>query len=132
MKYSVLNKKRDEVTVKLEREIYKELQDVLEIKNLDVKNTMTKLAKDYTQREKLFEYYEAYMSLVSVIENSMFIKDVKKDLTAEIKLEYIHDKEDMVRIYCRSCKTDYCPHVAYALGRNEIGELHLNLKQSKK
>lgn len=132
MEYTVMiNKKRDEVTVKLERELYNKFQDTVEEKHMDVKNTIARMAENYTEREKLFEFFEAYMSLVNVVDNSMFIKDIKKDITAEIKLEYLDHKDDAVKLHCKACKTDYCPHVAFALASDELGQLHLNLKKTK-
>ena len=120
-------KKRDEVTIKMSRQIYEDLQEVVN----DVKNTVARLAENYSAKEKYMNQYPPYMQLVAVKDNSMWIKDDKRNMTAEVKLQYVDDKSDKVVLMCLACKSDDCTHVAFALGCDELGQLHLNLKNKK-
>lgn len=111
----------------MSKQIYESLQKVVP----DVKNAVARLVENYTAKLELLEIYPAYMELVTVKDNSMWVKDDKKNMTAEVKLQYISDKEDIVMLKCLTCDTDYCTHVAFALGSDELGKLHINLKRKE-
>lgn len=126
-----VTKKRNEITVKIERDIYDDFQEVLDYKDLEVKNTINKFAKNYSAKQRFLKEYPSYIFLIKIIGNSIFIKDEKKNIIAEVKLDYMGDEKDIMKLQCGTCKTDYCPHVTFAIGSEELGELYVNLKNAK-
>jgi hypothetical protein len=124
-------------TVKIQVEVYKKLEDLMRKENptikkrLGVKNKVSKLASMYVEKAEIYERRKPFLHKVNVINNLMYVKDDKTNITGEVELSYANDKVDVIKIYCNTCKTDYCMHTAFAEGSEDLGELGLNLKKFK-
>ena len=122
-----------EITVKVDRGIYTRLKTLLS-KNtnkkyrVDTKHAVNKITKEFVEKQELFERYSPFLEIINVMGNSMYIKDEKKNMLAEVRLNYTDTITDNILLECQLCKTDYCVHTAFCLGSEKLGELNTRVR----
>jgi hypothetical protein len=81
---------------------------------------------------ELAESLKPFLTLDSMGENSLYIKDLRKGKemgSAEVRVRYTHDKEDYVQLECIKDKSMECIHVAFASGLPQLGKLNITKKK---
>jgi mitochondrial fission protein ELM1 len=122
---------KNEVTVKILGDVYKDFKDLVESKNMEIKSEMSRIIKGYTLKARFSEKYKPYLELNHVQNNSVVIWDHKLNENVYVKLTYVNDREDSVNINCEKCKSDSCIHVVFAFQTDELAEADINFKKKR-
>jgi hypothetical protein len=85
----------------------------------DFKALVNELLNASVEKETGFlQFYAPYLSKVGYHDDTLYIKDAKKGMTAEVSLK---DKS----LFCNLDGANSCVHVHFALAIPEIANLHL-------
>jgi len=103
-------------------EIFKETYDVMKVvasrKRWNTKEYINTVLMEAIQRDKFLQSYAPSLSKIGYEDNILFIRDTRKNKTAEI---YLRDHA----LYCNVCDEKDCVHIHYALALPETAKLYL-------
>lgn len=109
-------------------EIFKETYDVMKVvaskKRWNTKDYINTVLMEAIERDKFLQSYAPSLSRIGYEDNILFIRDARKDKTAEI---YLRDRA----LYCNVCDEKDCVHIHYALALPETAKLYLRKPDRK-
>lgn len=127
----MVNKKRDP-TISVNQVLYELGMALAKKKNTPLTTYVSDLLAMRISKDHIIERVKPFLSLDSVGENALYIRDYRsQDTIAPVIVRYADDKDETVILHCSLDKSDECVHVAYALGLPELGKIdRKSLKQS--
>ena len=109
-------------------EIFKQTYDVMKAnagkKRWNTKDYINTILQEAIERDRFLQSYAPSLSKIGYEVNILFIRDAKRNKTAEV---YLRDRA----LYCSVCEERNCVHVHYALALPETAKLYLR-KPAKK
>ena len=115
---------KDVITVEIFKETYDVMKANAEKKRWNTKDYINTVLMEAIERDRFLQSYAPSLSKIGYEDNILFIRDAKKNKTAEI---YLRDRA----LYCNVCEEKNCVHVHYALALPEVAKLFLR-KPSRK
>lgn len=121
--YSMVNKKRDP-TISVDQVLYELGMQIAQKKNTPLTTFVSELIAMRVSKDHIVERVRPFLSLDSVGENALYIRDYRsQDTIAPVIVRYADDKDETVILHCSLDKSDECVHVAFALGLPELGKI---------
>jgi hypothetical protein len=109
---------KEVVTVEIFKDTYDTMKSTAEKMRWNTKEYINSVLAEALERDKFLQAYAPYLSRVAYQENILFIRDVKKNKTAEV---FLKDRA----LYCGLCESKDCVHIHYAFVLPEVTKMFL-------
>ena len=109
---------KEVVTVEIFKETYDTMKSTAEKMRWNTKEYINSVLAEALERDKFLQTYAPYLSRVGYQENILFIRDAKKNKTAEV---FLKDRA----LYCGLCESKDCVHIHYAFVLPEVAKMFL-------
>ena len=109
---------KEVVTVEIFKDTYDTMKSTAEKMRWNTKEYINSVLAEALERDKFLQAYAPYLSKVAYQENILFIRDAKKNKTAEV---FLKDRA----LYCGLCESKDCVHIHYAFVLPEVAKLFL-------
>lgn len=110
---------KEVITVEIFKQTYDTMKANAAKKHWNTKDYINIILSEAIEHDKFLQTYAPFLSKVGYEENILFIKDSKKNKTAEV---YLRDRA----LFCNLCEEKDCVHIHYALALPEVAKLYLN------
>lgn len=115
---------KEVITVEIFKDTYDVMKANAEKRRWNTKDYINTVLMEAIERDRFLQSYAPSLSKIGYEDNILFIRDAKKNKTAEI---YLRDKA----LYCNVCEERNCVHVRYALALPETAKLYLRRPSRK-
>jgi hypothetical protein len=115
---------KEVITVEIFKDTYDVMKANAEKKRWNTKDYINTILMEAIERDRFLQSYAPSLSKIGYEGNILFIRDAKKNKTAEI---YLRDRA----LYCNLCEEKSCVHVHYALALPEVAKLFLHRPSRK-
>lgn len=115
---------KEVVTVEIFEETYNVMKANAEKKRWNTKDYINIVLMEAIERDQFLLSYAPSLSKIGYEDNILFIRDARKNKTAEI---YLRDRG----LYCNVCDEKDCVHIHYALALPETAKLFLRKLERK-
>lgn len=115
---------KEVITVEIFKETYDVMKASAEKKRWNTKDYINTVLLEAIERDKFLQSYAPSLSKIGYEGNILFIRDAKKNKTAEI---YLRDRA----LYCNLDDEKDCVHIHYALALPEAAKLFLRKPERK-
>lgn len=115
---------KEVVTVEIFKETYDVMKANAEKKRWNTKDYINIVLMEAIERDHFLLSYAPSLSKIGYEDNILFIRDARKNKTAEI---YLRDRG----LYCNVCDEKDCVHIHYALALPETAKLFLRKLERK-
>jgi len=109
---------KEVVTVEIFKDTYDTMKSTAEKMRWNTKEYINSVLAEALERDKFLQTYAPYLSKVAYQENILFIRDAKKNKTAEV---FLKDRA----LYCGLCESKDCVHIHYAFVLPEVAKMFL-------
>ncbi len=109
---------KEVVTVEIFKDTYDTMKSTAEKMRWNTKEYINSVLAEALERDKFLQTYAPYLSRVGYQENILFIRDAKKNKTAEV---FLKDRA----LYCGLCESKDCVHIHYAFVLPEVAKMFL-------
>lgn len=109
---------KEVVTVEIFKDTYDTMKSTAEKMRWNTKEYINSVLAEALERDKFLQTYAPYLSKVAYQENILFIRDMKKNKTAEV---FLKDRA----LYCGLCESKDCVHIRYAFVLPEVTKMFL-------
>jgi hypothetical protein len=109
---------KEVVTVEIFKDTYDTMKSTAEKMRWNTKEYINSVLSEALERDKFLQTYAPYLSKVAFQENILFIRDAKKNKTAEV---FLKDRA----LYCGLCESKDCVHIHYAFVLPEVAKMFL-------
>lgn len=109
---------KEVVTVEIFKETYDTMKSTAEKMRWNTKEYINTVLAEALERDEFLQTYAPYLSKVGYQDNILFIRDAKKNKTAEV---YLKDRA----LYCGLCESKDCMHIHYAFVLPEVVKMFL-------
>jgi hypothetical protein len=115
---------KEVITVEIFKETYDAMKARAEKKRWNTKDYINTVLVESIERDRFLQSYAPSLSKIGYEGNILFIRDAKRNKTAEI---YLRDRA----LYCNLCDEKDCVHIHYALALPEAAKLFLRKPEKK-
>ncbi|HXG08133.1 MAG TPA: hypothetical protein VNI77_12500 [Nitrososphaera sp.] len=112
-------------TVVIYEDIHKKAKAKAEQKKMTLQDYVNEVLLMNIEKDEFLKDYAPSLSLDAMTETSLFIKDARKDRTAEV---VIKDSQ----LVCYLDESNDCDHVHFALALPELGKLNIKRPQKSR